>query len=413
MKNITLEAKTFPFKRFILFTGWAETLSRAAEIAEKLKLAVYIVGGPVRDFFLEKPVKDLDLVVEGEAEEYARALSRALSGEIKARSPFLTYKIVFPGGELDLVTARKEVYPRPAALPKVSPGSISEDLYRRDFTINAMAVGLSGPFKGKLLDPFGGLFDLEGGLIRVLHINSFVDDPTRIFRAARYAVRFEFDLAKETLGALGRAWTQEALNLLTSARIRGELLRVLSEEAPGRVVLCLESLGVLQALGLPEPPAFLEKSLKIMNEKTSAKVLLKGLILSLTRAEAALSQKLGLSEKEALEFQGEWLRLQELLPNILAATKPSQRFRLLSGFSLPVLMATASVEKDFGERLKEFLALKEIKPHLTGEDLKALGIPPGPRMRKILQNLLDARFDGKVSSREEELALVGRLLKKC
>ena len=412
MKNITLEAKAFPFERFLIFTDASGVLTVAGEIGERFKLGVYVVGGPIRDFLLDKPVKDLDLVVEGEAEEYARALSRALSGEIKARSPFLTYKIVFPGGELDLATARREVYPRPAVLPKVSPGTIAEDLYRRDFTINAMAVGLSGPFKGKLLDPFGGLPDLKEGLLRVLHPDSFVDDPTRLFRAARYAVRFGFKPARETLEALKRARAKQTLNLLTPARIRGELLRVLSEQAPEKVVEELESLGVLSDLGLPAPPEFLGKSLKIVRDKTSLKLLLKGFILSLTRAEANLSQKLGLSKKEALEFQEEWQKLQRILPELRTASRPSQRFKLLSGFSSPVLIALASVEKDFVERLEEFWVLKTLKPHLSGEDLKAFGIPPGPRMREILQELSYARMDGKVNTREEELTFLGRLLKK-
>jgi len=191
---------------------------------------VYLVGGAVRDILLGEPNFDVDVVVEGDAIAVARALAAAVGGRVRAHPQFGTAVVLYgDDGRIDVVTARSETYHAPAALPTVEPGSIEEDLHRRDFTINAMAVSLSGDEAGKLVDPFDGRRDLEAGRIRILHDRSFIDDPTRILRAIRYEDRFGFRMDEET-EALARSCIETGhVGDLSGARLREELVALLEE----------------------------------------------------------------------------------------------------------------------------------------------------------------------------------------
>ena len=161
-------------------------------------MPLYLVGGPVRDLVLGRSSEDLDLVVEGDAARLAGKVGERLSAKVVIHRRFGTATVKVDKNRLDLATARKETYSRSGALPKVMPGSIAEDLHRRDFTVNAMALGISGPLAGELLDPTSGLKDIEQGIIRSIHRGSFQDDATRIFRAVRYEQRLGFRMATET-----------------------------------------------------------------------------------------------------------------------------------------------------------------------------------------------------------------------
>ncbi|QJA05377.1 CCA tRNA nucleotidyltransferase [Thermosulfurimonas marina] len=410
MKDITPAVKPFPFKKLLLATDKAEVLLLAGEIGRALGLSVYLVGGPVRDFFLGRPLKDLDLVVEGDPGPLARRLSRSLRGKLTGPTPFNTYKIRYAGGEVDVALARREVYPAPAALPQVSPAGILEDLSRRDFTANALAVGLSGPWQGKLLDPFEGLADLRAGFLRVLHRNSFVDDPTRIFRGARYAVRFGWRFHRQTSEALGQAYLRESPLLLTPARIRAELARLLSEPSPGQVLGCLEEAGLWLSLELPPPPAAFPRDL--LGELSPERAL-KALILTLTHGNPEKASRLGLSPEEAHRYAEEFTRARSTLSQMPPGLSPSEIFLRLRAFSAEVLVA-AAWETGKTALALEHLRQRKIRPFLSGKDLlQEWGLSPGPLVGRLLEALLLARLDGRVKTRDDELNLVHQLLKEA
>ena len=199
-----MEMNTAPFSalaysmvddfRESLDDGSTGLLEATRSEAERLDAPLYLVGGPVRDLLLRRPSTDLDLVAEGNVEVLARRVAEAVGSKALLHRRFGTATVKSNGVRLDLATARKEVYARPGALPSVTTGTIEEDLQRRDFTMNAMALGLSGRHVGRLLDPAGGFADLTQGVVRILHKRSFEDDATRIFRAIRYEQRLGFRL---------------------------------------------------------------------------------------------------------------------------------------------------------------------------------------------------------------------------
>jgi len=210
--------------------------------------SVYLVGGAVRDLIVGQDSVDLDLAVEGDGVSAARELARRLDGEAAVHERFGTATV--RAGELavDLATARRESYPRPGVLPEVQPASIEEDLARRDFTVNAMAVALSEPGRGELRDPLGGFADLAVARIRVLHDRSFIDDPTRVLRAVRYEARLGFGLEHDTERLLREAAAADALSTISGPRVRDELMDLLREPAAPVAVGRMRDLGVAAAL---------------------------------------------------------------------------------------------------------------------------------------------------------------------
>ena len=227
-------------------------LQKAASLADAAGLELYAVGGCARDWALGRPSADIDFLVGGDAAPLVEGLEQAYGGSHKKFKPFLTVRFFDRDGRrLDFARFRKETYAAPAALPTVSEAaSAAEDLKRRDFAANAMAVRLNGPAAFELLDPYGGLEDVKAGLVRVLHGKSFQDDPTRLYRAARFAGRFGWRLEAGTL-ELALAAVQAGLpGLLSRERLRNELLKLLSEQDP---LPALELLGQLGALAVIHP----------------------------------------------------------------------------------------------------------------------------------------------------------------
>jgi len=207
------------------------------KIADELKIKAYIVGGPVRDKLLGMPNYDLDFVVEGDGIKFAEVLNKKLNGKLITYKAFGTATIDLKGKRIDIVTARKETYKRPAAYPTVKPGKIKDDLFRRDFTINAMALAIDKKGFGKLVDFYGGQKDLTKGVIRVLHDKSFMDDPTRIFRAVRFSVRFGFKIDPHTKRLMKEAVMGGFLGDVNAGRIRKEIELFLKEKNPKK---CLD-----------------------------------------------------------------------------------------------------------------------------------------------------------------------------
>ena len=221
-------------------------LRLAGEASQSLDAGLYLVGGTVRDLVLGADPRDLDLSFVGESGRIESALAPAIGAAVESRSQFGTYVLTVGAEAMDVATARREAYPRPGALPQVSPGSIDDDLSRRDFSINAMAVGLTPSDWGVLMDPFDGRADVADGVVRVLHPGSFTDDPTRILRAVRYSRRLGFRLDSETEALVRR--DAHRLRSVSGDRVRRELEHLLGEGRASSMLEMAQGLGVLHAI---------------------------------------------------------------------------------------------------------------------------------------------------------------------
>jgi tRNA nucleotidyltransferase (CCA-adding enzyme) len=225
-------------------------IKRAGALAGECGLEAFLVGGAVRDLLLGRPSFDLDIVVQGDGISFARALAEKVSGKVRTYPQFGTAAVTFKNGDkLDVVTARRESYRCPGALPDVRPGTMAEDLFRRDFTINAIAASIMPSGFGDLRDDHGGMADLRKGAIRILHGRSFLDDPTRILRAVRYEARFAFSIDRDTLGALKEALAGGCFETITPVRYWNEFRRILEEAAPLGALKRLSALGALRFFG--------------------------------------------------------------------------------------------------------------------------------------------------------------------
>jgi tRNA nucleotidyltransferase (CCA-adding enzyme) len=229
-------------------------MHRVAVIAARHGRRVWLVGGPVRDLLLGREIIDLDLAVDGAVQEIGLAAAREFGGEFRWHPRFLTSTISFAGGHLDLAGTRTETYSAAAVLPRVRPGKIDADLARRDFSINAMALEIRPRGYGELIDPFGGRSDLRSGALRVLHDDSFSDDPTRGFRAARFAARFGFHTDRTTARLLRASVARGDPQLLSGERVAAELRRALNEQRPAAVLALLGRWRLGAAWGAPESP---------------------------------------------------------------------------------------------------------------------------------------------------------------
>ena len=221
-------------------------LGELSQLAAGLGVDLYLVGGTVRDVLADAPITDIDIMASGNAERLVESIREQGDGKIRKASAFGTWSLTVQGVEVDLATARRETYERPGALPTVFPGTIMEDLKRRDFSINAMAISLGEDSWGDLLDPHGGATDLERGLIRVLHDRSFEDDATRILRAVRYACRRDFRLESRTGTLLERSLP--CLSTISPDRVRHEIERIFREPRAGAMIEMAGRLGVLAAI---------------------------------------------------------------------------------------------------------------------------------------------------------------------
>lgn len=375
---------------------------------------VYLVGGVVRDLLLGRPTLDVDLAVEGNAPSLARRLGKLLDGKVVTHPRFGTATFKRGPVSLDFVTARSEIYARPGALPTVSAGTIQDDLARRDFTINAMAIHLAPQRFGELIDPHNGKRDVDRGLIRVLHRESFRDDPTRIWRAIRYEQRLDFRLEERTEHLLrSDAPTMESVS---GDRLRHELERILQEERPEKVLCRAEELGVLDQLvpGLEGDGWLAGRFDEARQASPDAKPAIElYLALLAWRLEDGKLRQFA----ERLRFGGEAakvlkdvLRLRQALRRLEApGLQPSATCGLLDPHYPLVIMAAvlATDSQAVRQRLEAYLAdLRFVAPSLDGNDLKAMGVPAGRKLGWLLRALKDARLDGKVATKEEEETLV-------
>jgi tRNA nucleotidyltransferase (CCA-adding enzyme) len=380
--------------------------------AAKLDQTVYLVGGVVRDLLLGYPNFDLDLVVEGDAVKLARQAAEISKAKLLAHHRFGTAKLRYENFTLDLATARKETYARPGALPTVTPGTLKDDLMRRDFSINAMAISLAANEYGELIDPFQGRNDLEQRLIRVLHPRSFIDDATRILRAIRYEQRLGFELETQTAQLLERDIPM--LDTISGDRIRHELELIFREKEPESIIKRLDELGVLAGISpsLKGDGWIADKFQKARHlEKPPKLSLLYFCLLAYSLDEKAIEQFLTRLNIPATLSRA--IRDTIHLKNQLSilnkpSLKPSQIYYLLQGYDPLAIQANAlaSETATVQRHLQLFLTkLRCVRTALDGEELKKLGIPPGPEMGKILQTLHKAKLDGEVRTKADEKKL--------
>jgi tRNA nucleotidyltransferase (CCA-adding enzyme) len=396
----------------------AALIREAAERARRQGAPLYLVGGAVRDLLLGRTPLDIDLVLPGDAPRVARALAAAHGLRATQHDAFGTATVELapdlappPPAKpaLDFITARRERYPAPGLLPEVTPAAMDADLARRDFTIHAMALPL-GPDGGPLLDPHGGQADLAAGRIRVLHPASFRDDPTRIFRAARYAARFGFTIEPQTAGWIAAALDAGMMDRLSPARIRQELLRTLAEpaskEAPAPALDLLAGMGALAAVD----PAFTWDAAWAVDFACTGDPAGRLLLLLDRQPPAArlrIAARLGVDPRPLEELAALADQQMELVGASPAAVAARLRPFAPATLDLYRCRAPAPVAAVLARYLDTW---RHVRPLLTGDDLRALGIPPGPRYRTILAALRDARLDGRVQSREDEIALVRGLI---
>jgi tRNA nucleotidyltransferase (CCA-adding enzyme) len=390
-------------------------IRRAGEAARKQQQRLYLVGGVVRDLLLERHNLDIDLVIEGDAIKLAQEIAGHEPAKVTAHPHFGTAKLRWSDRSLDIATARAETYAKPGALPTVKPGTINDDLSRRDFTINAMAIELNPSHFGDIIDPHGGRQDIDKKLVRVLHDQSFRDDATRIWRALRYEQRLDFHLEKSTLELLkkGIAW----LDTVSGDRIRRELESVLREELPEKVLCRADELGVLDRIYRSlKGDDWLTETFTLARERcqpdTTPNIQLylallcyrlnpreTETLISYLHLPKATAQAL----RETMEIKA---KINELSAHGLA---PSHIYRLVHGYSITALTANslATDSATAAEHIELYMnVLRHVKPAIGGDDLRKMGVPEGPRIKEILHKLREARLDGKITSKREEEEMV-------
>jgi tRNA nucleotidyltransferase (CCA-adding enzyme) len=401
-------------------------LQELGQVGEELGQHVYAVGGFARDLIMRRENYDIDVVVEGDGIRFAQVFGARKGCRVKVHKRMKTATLLFTNGfKIDVATARMEYYERPAAPPTVELSSVKMDLFRRDFTINTLAIELRPDAFGQLLDFFGGQRDVKEGVIRVLHNLSFVEDPSRIFRAVRFEQRFGFHIGKHTQGLMKNAIAMGLLERLSGARLFSELALILREENPLPALERMEEFGLLQFFHPrlvydAHTKALLTRVYEVVSwfdllflEGTYAQwmVYLLGLADQIQpKSLQELAQRLSLPprhKKRLLEARVEGTKvLQRARRRRLSPTEIYTLFKPLPIEALLYIMA-----KTEDKRVKKaislyFTKLKDTKVSVRGKDLQALGIQPGPLYREIIDSLLLARLKGTVKTKEEEMQYV-------
>ena len=407
-----------------------DLLQAAGDLGERLGYSAYVVGGFVRDLLLGIDNLDVDFVVEGDGIAFARALAKERAGRVKVHERFGTAVVWLPNGfKLDVATARTEYYEYPTALPTVEQSSIKKDLYRRDFTINTLAVRLNPRAFGQLIDFYGGQRDLKERLIRVLHSLSFVEDPTRVFRAIRFELRFDFHLSKETLALIKGAAKMELFHRLSGQRVLDELRFLFSERTPRQAVRRLADLDLLRFIHptltwsnrLDRRLIDVEAAQDWYKLSSFERKLNGWLVCAMALAEVMPDQavremleRFPFTEAERGAITAARFFTQPVCRALSrrAPLRPSETVALLTGLAdetLVFLLAkngSASAKRNLSLYLTTY---RNVKPTLTGKALQALGVKPGPLYRTILARLTEARLDGEVKTDAEERELVKEL----
>lgn len=395
-----------PYQR--VFEICREIASNTSEIEQ-----ICVVGGVVRDLVIDREPGDIDLTVVGDAEQFAVALAERLSALAPRASQFSTFKIppsdASDTPEIDVVLARSETYESPAALPTISPSSIEEDLLRRDFTLNSMAISLRDSDFGNLIDPSGGFADVIRKQIKIHHPDSFEDDPTRLFRAVRYAIRLGYKYEKATLTAFVNSL--EKVDLLSGTRVRNELLSIFGESQAGDILREMEVRDLIAAIS----PALRinSRSIERFDQLPSNASLITRLSV-LTFGMNADEAKIASDRMEGgQEWQDGIVGMAKLgeIASVLdqESLKNSEIVDILNGIHPDTIAAYILVGPPLPRRSRMSVYLDELRnisPEINGGDLIEIGVPQGPVMGKLLDLARRERLDGNVTTKAEELELV-------
>jgi tRNA nucleotidyltransferase (CCA-adding enzyme) len=418
-------------------SGQIQLIRRVADESALHHYPLYIVGGFVRDLLLSRPSQDFDLVVEGDAIALAGSLVEKYGGRLSVHGKFGTAKIDVRSWELenkietgskirfpslhsiDLISARSETYRHPAALPSVRMGTLADDLRRRDFTINALSIRLDGTHFGDLSDEVGGLEDLEQGRVQVLHARSYVDDPTRMYRAVRYEKRYGFQIDPETLALVPEA--RSLIDKLSSQRIRRELELILEEPNAASMFERLAGLDLLRPIH-----ALLSVDNQTLQRLDEVQLDPPYAVPHLTLSHLRwLVWFMPLSEKQIKSLNKRLHFTAILMESLLDSSRifaelsafgdrhPSQVVERLDHFPLLAVYATysAAPRGRSKEALQKYLVeWRHIMPKTTGSELKSLGLQPGPRYQEILSRLRAGWLDGEITSETQETDLLKALL---
>lgn len=400
-------------------------------LAKIQKVGVYLVGGFVRDLLLGAKNFDLDIVVEKDGIDFAYKLSRILDAHVVKHRAFGTATITKKDGlKIDIATSRKEFYPEPTVLPLVTQGSIEDDLFRRDFTINAMACHIDFEKFGQFVDMFDGLRDLKKGRVRFLHKESFNDDPTRIIRAVRFEQRFAFRIETETARFIKQARRLRLLEKVQKHRIRDEIILIFKENDPYKILKRLNQIYNLEFIdknikfkkGFKKLFSLINKSClwfqANLPQKKSLDIWLMYMMvilypLGIKALQGLLSKYAfhGEDTKRIISLKKEFTRVDKNLSveNISAARIHNMLHSL--SYEVIILISVISKRQKTKQRVREFfLKHHHKKITITGSDLLSFGIKPGPKFREIFQKVFRAKINGKIHTREEELAFVRKII---
>jgi len=368
----------------------------------------YLVGGAVRDLLRGADAVDLDLAVEGDARSVARTLADRLGGSAREHERFGTATVRAPDLVFDLATTRTESYDEAGALPRVAAATLADDLRRRDFTINAMAVALFGDELGHLYDPHGGAADLGARVVRILHPGSFLDDPTRLLRAVRYETRLHFQMEEATERAARAAIAEDALSTVSGPRMRDELMDLLAEYEAPTAVERMRELGLDRALHpalAPDPELVASASLGAVaigadRGIASLAALVAGDIDRLDPWVAGL--QLEARDRDAVE------RAARVAPHVVHELRthehvPSELRDLLGGEPPEALALALALGAPSEPILRWATVLSGVRLEIGGADLLAAGIPEGPAVGRALDETLRRKLDGLVQGRDDEL----------
>jgi tRNA nucleotidyltransferase (CCA-adding enzyme) len=404
-----------------------ERLRAVGALADEIGFHSYLVGGIVRDLLLRNENFDIDIVIEGDGIRFAEELTRRFGLKMRPHKEFGTAKVLYPDGfKIDVATARLEYYRAPATMPVVEHSSLKLDLYRRDFTINTLAISLNKNTWGELIDFFAAQRDVKDKVIRVLHSLSFVEDPTRVFRAVRFEQRFGFQIGKYTLNLIKNAISMDFLSMIKGSRVWTELGLILQEQAPGTILKRLAGLDLVRFI-YPTLTFDREKE-KLFREMDNVlgwyTLLYKGTLDRVLYYMIGLVDKMKIEEitefgkrievpdhkKTRLTTETERLRgaMTKLVTGI-RHMKKSEVYRVLNGITREAqlfIMAKASSEET-RKAISTFITYSDtMKPLVTGKILRTLGIEEGPVLGEILEALHDAKIDQNLATKEEELEFV-------
>jgi tRNA nucleotidyltransferase (CCA-adding enzyme) len=395
-------------------------------VADMLEYNVYLVGGLVRDILLKRENLDVDIVVEGDGIHFAHEFAKHYESRVRSHRKFGTAVLIFPDGfKVDVATARMEYYESPGAPPVVETSSLKMDLYRRDFTINTLAIKLNKRDYGTLIDYFGAMKDIKEKVLRVLHNLSFVEDPTRMFRAVRFEQRFNFKIGKLTLALIKNAVKIDIPKDPANRRFFLELRLILKEKDPVRAIKRINEFDMLQYIS---PEIRFTKSVEHLLEEIRKvidwynllyleepfepwKVYWHGLTSSLSISSLkALAEKNGMVNIKSRRMITQRENMNEVLGKLYKISGDNYQIHtLLSPYdteSLLYMMARTNSEKAKRLISSYFTKLKSTKILLRGKDLTAAGFQPGPVFREIFDRLLEARLNDQLKTKEDELRFV-------